>query len=354
MKFISYTYPWLENILKKELEQRKIDIFEIWPWFVKFLWDESILVKTNLWLRTANKVYLILDEQKVKTFDELFQIVTSINWKKYIPKWFSISIKPHVIKSKLHHLPSIQKITHKAIIKKLVWNKKYLSWEKQIEIRIDIFKDNLLILLDTSWEPLYKRWYRKNIAKAWLKETLAAWIILLSKCKSEICFDPFCWSWTLLIEKALIDLNIAPWSFRNFLFEEFSWIDKNLIEKEKWRAKTRIKEKKLSSFASDIDKNMVEIAKENIKSAWLEKYIKVEQKDFLKTEIKECIITNPPYNKRIKIQNIEEIYQKLYKDMKNCKCAGLITWYEDIDKTFYDFKVRVLSNGWDKVKFFYK
>ena len=60
MKFLSFTYPWLEGILKKEIEQRNVKVDEIGPWFVIFSGDERILVKMNLWLRTANKVYVLL------------------------------------------------------------------------------------------------------------------------------------------------------------------------------------------------------------------------------------------------------------------------------------------------------
>jgi len=323
--------------------------------FLRWIWDESTLVKANLWLRTANKVYIVLEQAKITDFNSLFNVVYSIDWKKYIPKNFKVNINPHIVKSQLSHIPSVQSISQKAIIKKLVWDKNYDFWDEQIEIRIDIFKDNVKILLDTSWEPLYKRWYKIDISQAWLKETLAAGIILLSNCNQEVCYDPFCGSGTLLIEKAMIDLNIAPWSFRNFAFEKFHWIDKNLLEKEKWRAGTRRKEKDIKFVGYDIDSQMVEIAKQNVKKAGLEKYIHIEQKDYLQAEIKFSMITNPPYDKRIKLDNIAEIYSKLEKDLENVDCGWVITGYENISKTFYDkFKVRVLSNGWEKVKFFWK
>jgi len=356
MKFVSYTYPWLENILKKEIEARKIKVLDSGPWFVKFEWNVSTMVKMNLWLRTANKVYLLLWEEKITDFDKLFDLVYSINWKYYIPKNFKININPHIVKSQLSHIPSIQSIVQKAIIKKLVWNENYsFDEDKNIEIRIDIFKDNLKVLLDTSWEALYKRWYKKDISKAGLKETLTAGILQLINCKDNLFFDPFCGSGTILIEKAMIDLNIAPWLKRNFLFEKFNWVDKNILEKEKWRAGTRRKEKNLLYFWYDIDPSMVEIARENIKNAGLEKYIKIEKKDFLDIDIKWTMLTNPPYNKRIKLENIDQIYNKLFNDLQNVNCGWVITWYENIDKIWFDnFKVRVLSNGWDKVKFFYK
>jgi putative N6-adenine-specific DNA methylase len=354
MQFISYTYPGLESILRKELEKRKILVNEIWPGFVIFSWDVSTLIKANLWLRTANKVYILLKSWKVESFDDLFDIVYSIDWKYFLNSKLSFYISVNSIKSKLNHIPSVQSITQKAIIKKLVWDKKYIFQEDKLEIRIDIFKDDVKILLDTSWDPLYKRWYKIQNSKASLKETLAAGIILLSNCKQSTFYDPFCGSGTIVIEKAMIDLNIAPGLKRNFIFEKFDWIDLNILEKEKWRAQTRQKNKELKFFAYDIDEQMVNITKENIKNAWLEKYVEVCQKNYLDTNISYSMITNPPYGKRIKSEKIEKIYGKLFKDLKNVDCWWVITSYK-LSKDWFDiFKVRVLSNWWERVNYFYR
>ncbi len=356
MKFTAFTYPWLESVLKKEIESRKINIDKLEDGLITFSWDQSTMVKTNLWLRTASKVYLLLWEySKITSFNDLFNIVHNIDWNYYIPKDFKVVVQADSIKSKLSSVPSIQAISQKAIIKKLVWNKTYnYDEDKKIEIRINIFKDNVKVLLNTTWESLYKRWYRKDISVAWLKETLASWIILLSNIKN--LYDPFCGSWTLLIEKAMIDLHIAPWLFRHFDFENFDWFDSNLLEKEIWRAKTRQKTKQLNLIWTDIDKYVLKIAKENAKNAWVDKHIHFEHKDFMNLQKHQDydILTNPPYNKRIKIDNIDDIYAKL-QDMllTNNIWWWIITWYEDF-KFSNNFKIRVLSNGWDMVRFIYK
>lgn len=356
MRFTAFTYPWLESILKKELTNRKIKIEKVEDGLVTFSWDESTMVKSNLWLRTASKVYILLWEyENITSFNDLFNMVYDINWSYYIPKKYWLVIQADSIKSKLSSTPTIQSITQKAIIKKLVKDKTYnYDEDKKIEIRINIFKDKLKILLNTTWESLYKRWYRKDISQANLKETLASWIILLSDI--DTLYDPFCWSWTLVIEKAMIDLNIAPWLFRNFAFENFSWFDKELLEKEKWRAKTRQKDKKLDLIWTDIDKNVLDIAKENAKNAWVSEHISFKCEDFMSIKIEQNydILTNPPYNKRLKIDNINDIYVKLQDILlKNKIKWWIITWYDDF--TFLNtFKIRALSNGWDIIRFVYK
>lgn len=355
MKFTVFTYPWLELLLRKELENRKIHIDKVEDWLITFSWDQSTMIKTNLWLRTASKVYLLLwEHENITNFDNLFNLVYDIDWEYYIPKNYRVVVQADSIKSKLFSTPTIQAITQKSIIKKLVKDKTYRYDDKKVEIRINIFKDKVKILLNTTWESLYKRWYGKDISVAWLKETLASWIILLSGINN--LYDPFCWSWTLLIEKAMIDLNIAPWLFRKFAFENFSWFDKDLLEKEKRRARTRQKDKKINLIWTDIDKHMLKIAKENAKNAWVSKYITFECKDFMDVKVEQNydILTNPPYNKRIKIDNIDEIYTKLQEILLTNKIKGwIITWYDKF-RFSNSFKIRVLSNGWDLVRFIYK
>ena len=97
LNFVSYTYPGLEWILKKELEKRKIKVDEIESGVVKFSGDLSTLVKANLWLRTANKVYLLLSETTVTTFDEVFTSIFKIDWRYYLSEKFSFVLK---VKSK--------------------------------------------------------------------------------------------------------------------------------------------------------------------------------------------------------------------------------------------------------------
>ena len=238
----------------------------------------------------------------------------------------------------------------------MVWERSYDFWKSSVEIRIDVFNDKMKVLLDTSWDPLYKRGYKVANSKASLKETLAAGLCLLVDCKSDSLVDPFCWSGTILIEKALIDLNIAPGSFRHFLFEQFDWIEKSLIKKERWRASTRVKDKKLEFFWYDIDEKMVQIALENVKKAGLEDVIKIKQKNFLNLKISSRnILTNPPYGKRINTDLIDKIYEKLFVDLWNVQCWGIITGYKSLDKKWFDsFKIRILSNWGEMVKFFYK
>jgi putative N6-adenine-specific DNA methylase len=126
----------------------------------------------------------------------------------------------------------------------------------------------------------------------------------------------------------MIDLHIAPGLFRNFDFENFDWIDKNILEKEKWRAKTRQKDKKLEFIGTDIDSKILKVAQNNAISAGVDKYIKFYKENFIKfKQKKDCdIITNPPYNKKLQVENIQDIYNKLNNELsQDTVHGGIIT-----------------------------
>src|SRR5699024_11985924 len=51
---------------------------------VRFQAPVSAIPRCNLWLRTADRVKLVVGEEKVETFDELFEAVKAMTWEQYI------------------------------------------------------------------------------------------------------------------------------------------------------------------------------------------------------------------------------------------------------------------------------
>lgn len=89
MKFILSTIAWVESIAKKEIEKIWWKIEEVTDRLVCFSWDMNLMVKANLWSRVGNKVYLLLAEEKnITDFDNLFDLIKSINWNRYFKKIF--------------------------------------------------------------------------------------------------------------------------------------------------------------------------------------------------------------------------------------------------------------------------
>lgn len=358
---------WVESLLKKEIEKLWYKISHTIDRMVFFDWDEASIARINLWSRVGNKVYLELAKFEAKTFDNLFDWLFDISWKKYLWEWMPIYIDAVSIKSQLNSIPSIQKIWKKAIITEITWsNNAYYNENKDIfplEVFLFIKDDECRVLLNTSWFALHKRWYRDSSHQAPIKESLAASLVLLSWWKfREPFYDFFCWSWTILIEAWLIARNIAPGLMgRNFAFEKWDWYDKKYLKDAKIEALSkRFMDKKFEIIWSDIDVSSINLALENIKRAWLEDIISIKNMNFLDykdTSISWTLVSNPPYWVRLNDDKIDLIYKSLVDilNKNNDLNWGFITSFEEVDKILKikNWSKRKLYN-WSIKCYFYK
>jgi putative N6-adenine-specific DNA methylase len=184
------------------------------------------MARANLWLRTAERVLVVLGRFRAETFDGLFEGVKAIRWEDYIPRDGKFPIRGHSLESKLKSIPDCQAIIKKAAADRLCNKYKVDRMPEtgaMYQIRFTILKDEVLISLDSSGLSLHKRGYRELSNEAPLRETLAAGMVLISRYKGKGEFrDPFCGSGTIPIEAALIAKNRAPGLLRSFAFEKWS------------------------------------------------------------------------------------------------------------------------------------
>jgi len=375
-KYILSTIAWVESIAKKEVEKQWWKIIEVRDRSIEFEGDSKTMIRVNLWSRVGNKVYQVLaEEENIDNFDKLYDLVSTIDFKKYFHHNYLILVKSKSINSKLDSVPVIQKITKKAIIDKIT-NK---SWEKIIEdrnlekfeIMVLLIDDKLKILLNTTWEALHKRWYRDETWEAPIKESLAAALVLLSWWRfKETFYDIFCGSWTIAIEAAMIAKNIAPWLDRYFAFENLILVDKKLVEEELKLAESKIFDWDYQIIASDIDENVLEKAKNNAKNAWVADIIEFKQRDFreyLKLHfnsllleegsMKWTLVSNPPYWERLKVEFLNELYRdidKIFNQNKNLNWWIITSYFEWFDNiiNLKNYKKRKLYNWWEKTYFY--
>ena len=109
----------VEAVLKKEIKDLGFVITDSRNGRITFKGNERALVKANLWLRTADRVYLKLAEFKAKTFEELFRSAEEIEWEKYIPEDGKFTVIGTSARSVLHSVPACQSIIEKAMITRL-------------------------------------------------------------------------------------------------------------------------------------------------------------------------------------------------------------------------------------------
>ena len=315
---------------------------------VRFSGDLTAIIESNLWLRAADRIKIVVGQFPASTFEELFQGVYRLDWENYLPLGCKFPIsKAKCVKSKLHNEPSVQAISKKAVVKKL--QKHFHRPEgvplqelgAEFRIEVSILKDLATVMIDTTGSSLFKRGYRVEKGGAPIKENMAAAILLLSNWyPDKPLIDPTCGSGTFCIEAALMARKIAPGLKRQFAFEEWNWVDQQLVAEARQRAKEQIDwDLELDISGSDIDARLVEIAKKNAQAAGVEADIHFKQmrlQDLKTDKTNGVIISNPPYGERLLD---DEAIASLYRDMGQT-FAPLETWSKFILTSDEQFEVR--------------
>lgn len=335
----------LEAVLKKEILDLGYEILSVEDGRVTFEGDEEAICRANIFLRTAERILIEIGRFCAVTYDELFEGIKALDWEAYIPEdgkfWVT---KASSIKSKLFSPSDIQRIVKKAMVERL--KQKYeIQWFEEngaeYPIRVFLYKDEVIVGMDTTGESLHKRGYRKFTAKAPISETLAAALIMLTPWRGDrILVDPFCGSGTFPIEAAMMAANIAPGMNREFLAENWS----NLIKRKVWyeaydEAEELVKRDVETDIQGyDLDPEMVKIARQNAKLAGVDHLIHFQQrdvKDLSHNKKYGFLITNPPYGERLEEkEKLKELYQTIGERYRNLDdwSAYVITSYENAER----------------------
>lgn len=354
MKLMAPCHFGLEAVLKKEIIDLGYDIAQVEDGRVTFDGDEEAICRANVFLRSAERVLIQIGRFKALTYDELFEGIKALSWEMYIPKngkfWVT---KASSIKSKLFSPSDIQRIVKKAMVERLK-SQYNISWfdedGAEFPVRVFLFKDEVIVGLDTTGASLHKRGYRKLPSKAPISETLAAAMIMLTPWKHDrILVDPFCGSGTIPIEAALMAANIAPGMNRSFTAEQW----KNIIPAKEWydvidEAHDMIDESvEVDIQGYDIDDEMIKIARINARDAGVEKMIHFQRRSVSELSHPKkygFIISNPPYGERLEEKkDLPKLYKTIgdrYKAL-DAWSAYLITSYEDAEK---DMGIKATKN----------
>lgn len=347
----------LEAIVKRELNDLGLEVTNTDNGHIYFNGDAIDIARANINLRCADRVLINLKSFKAESFEELFDGIYELPWNDILDEDSNFIVEGRSHKSKLFSISDCQRITEKAIIKKLQMKhdiSRFTKSSHRHRLEISLLNDIASITLDTSGDSLHKRGYRDKQGAAPLKETMAAALVKLSFYnKDRPFFDPFCGSGTIPIEALLIARNIAPGLDRDFDSMNFKFIDADLFKKARMEAMEKIDYKsKVYIDASDISHKSIAIAKHNLENLGLSDDIRFFVKDFRDVDIKNnygVMITNPPYGKRLEEDNLRSLYSDFGKKIKNLDTWSIyvLTSYEDIERDFSRKadKNRKLYNG---------
>lgn len=365
VKLVATAAMGLESIVAMEVKQLGYEV-EVENGKVIFEAPISAIPRCNLWLRTADRIKIIVGEFKAETFDELFEGTKALNWERYIAEDGQFPVSGKSVKSTLYSVPDCQAIVKKAIAERL--KLKYGMVTKMPEtgglfkVEVALLKDMVTLTLDTSGVGLHKRGYRIGQGEAPLKETMAAALVLLTNWQPDEPFiDPFCGSGTIPIEAALIGQNIAPGFNREFASEEWPWIKRKHWDEALNEAEDLAKyDQPLDITGSDISHKLIQIAGENAMEAGLSDLITWKQMQVSDLTIKSengYLVSNPPYGERLsEREEVIQMYQDLGRIMNEHPSWSvyIITAFETFEKEYgkQATKKRKLFNGFIQTNYY--
>ena len=342
MDLIATTAFGLEAVVKRELESLGYEGKPTSPGWIEFEGDLAAICRTNLWLRTADRVLLRMASFEAKDFDALFETTKSIAWHEWLGNDAAFPVIGRSIKSQLSSVPACQRAVKKAVVESLLaahGTTELPETGPQYKIEIALLKDQATLTIDTTGPSLHKRGYRTHAGKAPLKETLAAAMLQLSFWDRERpLIDPFCGSGTIPIEAALLGRNIAPGLNREFSAEAWPNISAALWDEARDEARDLIKppfEERL--IGTDIDERGLRAARDNAERADVADAVHFQCKSFDSLTSKRkygCVITNPPYGERIGEQReLESLYHSIPVVLRKVP-----TWSHFILTAYPDFE----------------
>ena len=314
----------LEGIAGDELRRLSIENVRVENGRVLFSGDETALAKSNICLRTGERVLLVLADFEAKTFEQLFQGVYHAPLEDYIPKDGVFPVKGHCLNSQLMSVPDCQAIVKKAASRRL--GEKYgMNWLPETgakyQLQFSLMNDRCVLYLDTSGPGLHKRGYRAVGNDAPLRETLAAAMVMLTKYRGrDFVWDPFCGSGTIPIEAAMIAKNRAPGLKRRFAAEAFPWMEEGVWQQVREEAQDKEFYGKYRILGSDNDPKCISLSMANARKAGVGDCIEFRDGDATKMSLPAeggIIICNPPYGQRMmEQQSAQRLYAALGRHLK--------------------------------------
>jgi len=302
--------------------------------------DIEAVYRICLYSRLANRVFCELARAKTEDETQLYQAVYQIEWEKHLNSRDSIAVSATLSRSNLNHGHYAALKSKDAIVDRFrdICGSRPVVAKKQpdIQVHINIHRDQARISLDLSGDSLHRRGYRTQHTGAPLKEHLAAALLLQAgwdrnRLVSQRLVDPMCGSGTFVIEAAMIAANIAPGLERNY-FGFSKWLNH---KPELWQGCIEQAREVVNPapdtmiYASDYDAEAVEIARANAQRAQVVDLIDFSHRQIADLELPPStgptlIICNPPYGQRLQTeQGLGQLYSDLGIAVQNMSPARL-------------------------------
>lgn len=344
----------LSSSLTSELKFLGFTPQNTFPTWTYVATDMEGIYRINLRSRIANKLYAQLATWSTKTFEDLFQLTTQVDWQQYIPPGVGVRVRAlYDQDARLHSERALQSVTHKAILQGVDTTQPSIDGPVH-EVLVVAHGPTTALYINTSGDALHQRGRRKETWPAPLKENIAAAMILMASRKfGAPLWDPCCGSWTLLIEAAMIARNIAPGRHRDFAFFDRQAFEQDARQRHLDDAQKRMfADRTYQIYGTDHHEKMLAIAQKNAHSAGVADTIRRDAYDITSSSPSPVawwpwwIVTNPPYDQRLRVHNKIDLYGALVRYYEQWR-KGVVLLPED-DETHHLWstaKRKEIKNG---------
>jgi putative N6-adenine-specific DNA methylase len=331
MKMFAMTAPGVEGILASELREIGVRVGGSVAGGVSFTGDLPDMRRVNLWSRVANRVVVRMDEFHASSFHELERRAKKVEWGRFVSSGSPVRFRVTCRKSRLYHSDAVAErlgaAVERAVGAKAVEAGKEDEEGESVEqgqlFIVRISDDICTISADSSGELLHRRGYRQAIAKAPLRETLAAAMLIGSEWdRKSPLVDPLCGSGTIAIEGAMMARNMAPGVARKFAFE--LWPDHDA---QAWNADldsardAALPNAPRPVLASDRDAGAISATLANAERAGVAADIEASERPMSAVEFPDTpgwLVSNPPYGVRVGESGpLRNLYAQLGKILRD-------------------------------------
>lgn len=313
------TFFGLEEILAEEIKKLGGKNVEVKNRAVNCEGDLGFLYKINYSARTALKILIPLMTFKAWDENRFYDKLFAFPWDNFMDVNQTFAIDATVYSERFKHSQFMSLKMKDAIVDYFKFHHRTRpdvdAKNPDIKFHLHIDRELVTISMDSSGDPLFKRGYRKEQGEAPINEVLASGMLQLAGWDGKGNFlDPMCGSGTLLVEAAMIAMDLPAQIFRKrFAFQNWKNYDEELFKKIKEVRINRIKEFNGKIVGYDIDSKMLNAARINIETAEMEDVIEIKNQDFFDSEkdlFPLTMVFNPPYDERIEISD-DEFYKKI-------------------------------------------
>ena len=332
-QFIAKTLAGLEEALAQEL--LSLGVQEVKPVVrgVSFSGDKALMYKVNYQSRLAIRVLMSIQSFPVRNERDLYQSIYRIAWENYMDSSGTLAVDAVTQHPKMTHSLFIAQLAKDAVVDRFrnqEGNRPSVDLDApDLRIHVHLDQTGASISLDSSDIPLFKRGYRVGAMEAPINEVLAAGLLDLSGWDGKTpLFDPMCGSGTFLIEAAMKATKTPAGKFRNeFGFMKWKDFDVQLWDKVKNDAEAQIVPLEVEIRGNDISRKAISMARRNLQAAGFTENIHTEWKDFfeLTNNFSGFVITNPPYDERMKLNDLETFYKNIGSTFKHL-CTNSEVW----------------------------